>query len=165
MKQPRTTVEFLDAIKARHNIPSDYKLAKFIGVAQQTVSNYRVKGIGFDDELAIRVAELLEIDPGYVLACIHAERTKRPQVRDAWEKVARGLAASLAAVFIGTSVVPRAEATPLPSPTANNPTVYIMSKRRRRPKTGQPGRAAALTPALASLAALLGVPKDRTILA
>ena len=160
-----TTVEFLDALRARLDIKSDYALRLSLDVTKAAVSDYRTGKSHFSDEVALRVAALLDLDPGYVLACIHAERTKRPLVRDAWEKVARGLAASLAAVFVGVSSPSPSQAAPLPSSAAENSTVYIMSKRRRRPKTGQPGDSTGLPRALSSLAALMGVPKDRTIFA
>ena len=158
------TVDFLDDMKRRYGIRSDYALSKSSGISQANISRYRNGGT-FDDEVAIKVAEILELDPGYVLACIQAERSKRPQVRDAWEKIARGLAASLAAVFVGVASPQPSQASPTPSPAAENSTVYIMSKRRRRPKTGQPGDSTGLPRTLSSLAALMGVPKDRTIFA
>ena len=163
--QPSTTVEFLDAIRVKHGLPSDYAARKLLGVSRAAISNYRTGKSLFGDDVALKAAVLLDLDPGYVLACIHAERTKRPQVRDAWEKVARGLAASLAAVFVGVSSPSPSQASPPPSSAAENSTVYIMSKRRRRPKTGQPGDSTGLPRTLSSLAALMGVPKDRTIFA
>lgn len=90
--KPRTTVEFLDALKARHGLSTDYKLAKFLHIRQQAISNYRIGKQHFGDEVAIMIAAQLDLDPGYVLACIHEERTKRPQVKAAWRQVARALA-------------------------------------------------------------------------
>ena len=99
--KPRTTVEFLDALKVRYNLPSDYKLAKFLIIGQQTISNYRQKGHAFDDAIALKVAELLELPPGHVLACIHEERSKRPQVKAAWHQVARALAPAVLVFLAG----------------------------------------------------------------
>lgn len=87
------TVEYMDEVMRRKRIPSDYALAKVLGVTKQTVSRYRA-GIGhFDDAVAIRVGELLGIEPGIVLIDIHAERTKNDEVRSVWEKVSAGFPA------------------------------------------------------------------------
>lgn len=42
----KTTVEFLDAVKARRDLPSDYAAAKVLGVTRAAVSRYRL-GQGF----------------------------------------------------------------------------------------------------------------------
>jgi hypothetical protein len=42
--------------------------------------------------MAIQVAALLGMDPAYVLACAAAERTKRRDVKLAWQGAARRLA-------------------------------------------------------------------------
>ena len=57
----QTTNEFLDAVKARHQLTSDYQLAKFLGVRQSTISNYRVRKSGFDEAMALRVGEKDEV--------------------------------------------------------------------------------------------------------
>jgi hypothetical protein len=88
----KTTVELLDAVKAALELPSDYALAHRLGVSRQRVSMWRTSREGLGDDIALKVAELLELDPGYVLACLAAERTQRPAVRQVWEKVAEGLA-------------------------------------------------------------------------
>ena len=156
------TVDFLDLLKKKLELPSDYALAKRLEVDHTCISNYRGGKSAFDSNIALRAAELLGMPAGYVLACIEeerAERTKRPQVKAAWRKVADALAPAIAILAVGIGA-----AAPLPSP-AENPPLYIMSKRRRRPKTGQPGDSTGLPRALSSLAALMGVPKDRTIFA
>lgn len=84
------TVEYMDEIMRRKGIPSDYALAKALGVTKQTVSRYR-SGIGlFDDHVALRAAELLGIDPGIVLLDIYAERAKNSEVRTVWERISAG---------------------------------------------------------------------------
>lgn len=88
----RTTVEFLDAIKEKHQLPSDYALAKKLGTSRQVISRYRNLKEGFGEEMALKVAALLEMPSGYILSCIAEERTKCPQVKAAWQKVAEALA-------------------------------------------------------------------------
>lgn len=99
------TIEYMDEMMRRKRIPSDYALAKALGIAKQTVSRYRA-GIGqFDDEIALRVAELMGIDAGIVLLDMHIERTKNAEVRQVWEKISAGFPAlSLQANVFGEAL-------------------------------------------------------------
>lgn len=81
--KPQTTVQLLDRVKKVHKIHSDYALAKFLDVKQPTVSRWRLGKNHLDDDVALRVAQLLELDPGQVLAWVHAERCKSPEARRA----------------------------------------------------------------------------------
>lgn len=94
------TVNFLDAIKTRYRLPSDYALAHFLGVSKAVISSYRVRKSRLDDAIALKVAKLLELDPGYVAACIHAERARRDDVREMWQKTANALKRSGGAVLV-----------------------------------------------------------------
>ena len=97
----RTTVEYLDALRARHNLPSDYALSKLLNLTRSAVSSYRTGRTYFDDETAMRVAELLDLDPAHVLSIIAAERTKSEKVKKAWQRAAAATAAlALAAVQV-----------------------------------------------------------------
>lgn len=71
------TTDFLNAIQQRNGLPSDYALSKFLGITKQAVSNYRHGKSFLDTDQAMKVAELLEMPPGYVLASIEAERADR----------------------------------------------------------------------------------------
>ncbi len=101
----QTTIEFLDALKARHSLASDYKAAKFLGVTVSGVSLWRRGKATFDDATAIKVGKLLDLDAGYVLACVHAERAKRTEERQARERIARIFAAGITFVIIGLGAV------------------------------------------------------------
>src|SRR5574340_1031905 len=83
-----TTNEFLDLVKTRYGLKSDYALAGKLGITRSMVSGYRRGKSAFGDEMAVRVADLLELSPGYVLACIEAERSQIPAIRKAWENLA-----------------------------------------------------------------------------
>ncbi len=127
----KTTVEFLDAVKAKNGGISDYALAKVLGVTQQTVSRYRTKKDYLGDAMAIRVAELLEIDSAFVLACSHAERAKGEAEKAAWVAMVEKLGGLAASVVLGVSLF----AAPAPAqaaPSAQAGTICIMSIRRKR---------------------------------
>lgn len=88
------TIEYVDAVKSRLHITSDYAVAKALGVTKQAVSRY-MKGTGyFDDYVAIRVAKLLEIEPLQVIADVNLQRAQNAEVRAVWaglmEKISKG---------------------------------------------------------------------------
>ncbi|KVC55115.1 hypothetical protein WT10_32615 [Burkholderia stagnalis] len=82
----KTTVEWLDAVKARLDLPSDYAAAKILGVTRQAASGWRNGRQTFDDEVCLRVAEILELDPFEVLATVKIERIKDAERRAVWTR-------------------------------------------------------------------------------
>lgn len=96
----QTTREFLDAVRARHGLKSDYQLAKLLGVSHTRVSNWRTGRNTFDDETALQVAALLMENPAYVLASVSAERARVEGVREVWEDLAKKLAGVVAALVL-----------------------------------------------------------------
>lgn len=100
----QTTVQFLDALSAKHGKASDYRLAKIMGCTPASISHYRHGRSYLNDETSLKVAALLDLEPGYVLACVYAERAARanaPEVQEAWERIALRVAA---AVMMGVGV-------------------------------------------------------------
>lgn len=71
------TVEYLDAVKAAYSLTSDYQLAKKLGESAARVSQYRVGRTFMDDDLAIKISYLLDLNPLIVLADAHIERETR----------------------------------------------------------------------------------------
>lgn len=98
----RTTLEFLDAVRAKHGLTSDYQLAKFLGVRQSTISNYRNRNGGLDERMALKVAAALDLDAAHVLACVAAERTPDAEVKKAWQRAAAATAAVILSALAWT---------------------------------------------------------------
>lgn len=124
------TAELLAAVKRHHNLPSDYALAKFLGVSQPTTSKWSTGRALLDDDHAIRVADLLDLPHGYVLAMIEeerAERMGRAKVRVAWRDVKRALAPALAAATVGILALQAPE-----SRAEGSVSVYYVKRRRRQ---------------------------------
>lgn len=96
-----SSIEFFDAVKVKHHLPSDYALANALGVSRQTISQYRHGRIkGMDAATAVKVADLLEMDPMLIIAVAERERAHGAGERELWEKLVRklgGLAACLVA--------------------------------------------------------------------
>jgi hypothetical protein len=79
--------DWLDRIKAETEYDSDNKIAMHWGVSRQAISKYRMReGSTFSDEVALKVAELLGIDPMEVIASQNLERAKTRKVKEFWGK-------------------------------------------------------------------------------
>lgn len=114
----KTTVEYLDAIKVRLDLPSDYAVAKALGLTRAAVSKQRLGHSVFDDTTALRVAEILGVDPMEVISAANAERARDEETRRLWErawgKVTGATAAVAIAAGIGLSAAPStAKASPV----------------------------------------------------
>jgi plasmid maintenance system antidote protein VapI len=79
---------------------SDYRIAKVLMVSRTTVSNWRVGKGSFSDATALKVAEILGENPGYMLALAAAERATSETERKAWATAAKHLQRSAAAVLM-----------------------------------------------------------------
>lgn len=72
---------------------SDYGVSKLLGVGRAAVSKWR-NGLGhMDDDVAIRASEILNDDPGALLAQLHAERSKSLTAKKHWNRIAKMLKA------------------------------------------------------------------------
>ncbi|MEX4004887.1 hypothetical protein AB4Y38_39210 [Paraburkholderia sp. EG285A] len=125
----KTTVEYLDAVKSRLNLPSDYAAAKALNVTRAAVSKYRLGHASFDDTTSLRVAEILEIQPFEVIAAANVERARDEETRSLWEsawgKAVGATVGQNSAVCAGGSSV-----VPTPSKSAKkrgkSASIYIM---------------------------------------
>jgi transcriptional regulator with XRE-family HTH domain len=74
-----TTPMLLDAARKASRIPSDYRLARVLGVGDSALYKYRHEGRTPKEEHAIHLAELAGLDVGFVLLCMCMERAKTPE--------------------------------------------------------------------------------------
>ncbi|CAI8692867.1 MULTISPECIES: helix-turn-helix domain-containing protein [Burkholderia] len=82
----KTTGEWLDALKERLNLPSDYALAKELGVTRQAVSSWRNGHKTFTEEMCLQIAEKLDVSPFEVLATVKIEWIKDADRRAVWTR-------------------------------------------------------------------------------
>lgn len=95
------TRSLLQAVKAAQGITSDYRLARFLGVTDNTVGNWQHGRSRPDDATAVRLAELAGLDAAEVLASLYAERASTDELRSIWRRLAeRAHAAALAALTV-----------------------------------------------------------------
>lgn len=91
-----TTLDFLDRLKAAHDDCSDYRAAQILGISKNTVYSWK-EGHVMSDKTGITLAEIMDISPGYVLACLHAESSKDDRSSQVWAEIAKTLSANIAA--------------------------------------------------------------------
>ncbi len=111
-----TTLELLAAAKTAQGIPSNYRLARLMGVPDNTVQRWNTGKGQPDDAMCIRLAELAGLDPGQVVASIRAEREAAGPLHDFWADLAKrlqtaGATAAAAALTLVFTATPDAGAT------------------------------------------------------
>lgn len=90
-----TTIQLYQRAKEAARCETDYAFAKKFGISRQVVSRWTNGLAGFDDEHAAIIAEILQRDPGEVMALCHAQRAKDEKSRGRWLRVAALVAASM----------------------------------------------------------------------
>lgn len=101
------TAQLLDLARERAGIPSDYRIAKLLSVAQQTVSNWR-HGRAWPTLLQVfKLAEWAGIEPALAVAEIERYRTEcqgREEQASAWRQVLEKLGGIAAAVIVSVGL-------------------------------------------------------------
>jgi hypothetical protein len=84
------TLEYLDAVKKRLGVESDYAVAKALKMRPSTIAGYRARGGQMDDEIAAKVAQVLGVHPGLVVLDMHRERARTPAEQSIWQEIYKG---------------------------------------------------------------------------
>ncbi|CAG4928359.1 helix-turn-helix domain-containing protein [Paraburkholderia saeva] len=126
----KTTGEYLDAVKAKLDLPSDYATAKALGVTRASVSKWRL-GHSVPDELACaRIADIIGVEPIEVIAASQYERSKDEHARALWEsiwgKAAGAIALNLIVCAVGLSVAPSTKAAESGNTNVSGSSLYLM---------------------------------------
>lgn len=102
----KTPTEYLDAVKARHGLKSDYALAKFLEIGKSQLANYRTGTIP-DEYTAALIADALNLDQREVIAAcnaLRAERAEKAKQADYWERLWRQVRQTAATAIIALLV-------------------------------------------------------------
>jgi plasmid maintenance system antidote protein VapI len=95
------TQDYLDAAKQKLHVQSDYALAKSLETSREYISQLRLGKRPMSDEVALKLATVLGINPIQTLAQCQAERSKNPEIQAAWasllEKISMGFSALMSA--------------------------------------------------------------------
>jgi hypothetical protein len=97
------TVEYLDAVKVKHGLPSDYALAKVIGVGHTTIIAYRGGRSAMGIETSLKVGELLGVDGHTVYADGQIERAKNAEQSAFWQSISEKFSVSFRSLLSGRS--------------------------------------------------------------
>ncbi|MCW8917468.1 MAG: helix-turn-helix transcriptional regulator [Gammaproteobacteria bacterium] len=121
------TREYLEKIRPLTETGSDYAISKMLGVTRQMISMFKSGKRCFPDDVSVRVARVLDLPPGVVLADIHAERTTG-EASKVWHQLAVQLRRSAAGI-LSLALVIGAAGSPAPAEagSVNTPnTVYYV---------------------------------------
>ncbi|WP_343741796.1 helix-turn-helix domain-containing protein [Herbaspirillum huttiense] len=88
------TIDYLESVKRKLSLPSDYALAKVLGLTRGAVSAFQLGKASLGDETAVKVAEILNVPAGKILVDMHMERSKAPEVKAAWAALMASVAKS-----------------------------------------------------------------------
>ena len=125
-----TTTALMDRVKEIHKLPSDYQLAKILGVTPAHVYNWRTGRSAPEPAIAVKIAELLNKPPIEILALIETQREEtstepRPRVLELWGRYCPRLLPAIVAASIAAGGI-AGRGTPVPFIGRPVTTLYIM---------------------------------------
>ena len=83
------TQRYVQEIESRYRTKNGKEIADLLGVAEMSVSRYRNQQKGFADDVAIKAAQLLNIDPKKIVAELQEERATTPETKALWREFMR----------------------------------------------------------------------------
>lgn len=89
-----STVSLYEGIKSLIGNDTAYGVGKFMGTGPSTAMRWRDNRNTMDDSYAVKAAEALNLDTGFVLACLAAERAGRmgkPDIMAVWQRIAHAM--------------------------------------------------------------------------
>ncbi len=91
---------WIDRVKAARGWESDYRVAKELATTRQAISDYRTRTATMDEDMAVKVANTLSIDPAIILTDQAMERAKNTEARSAWSAVLERLGGVAVSIFL-----------------------------------------------------------------
>jgi plasmid maintenance system antidote protein VapI len=99
------TMEYLDLVRKKLDLPSDYALQKPLGVSKSQLSKYRTGNDSMSDAMAMRVAEVCGLPAAKVLLDMHIERSKTPEIKAAWASIMEKISSGFETLLLGVSPI------------------------------------------------------------
>ncbi len=84
-----TTMDILQRLQEANENCTKYRVSKILGVTTATVSRWSHGKNTMDDTKAFQAAQMLGLDPKYVVACVNAERNKGKENYEVWQYICR----------------------------------------------------------------------------
>ena len=121
------TLELFGRWKEAKGLTSDPVAAAVLGVAKQTVSNWRTRGSQAEAHLIAKMTRDLGEDPGKWLALVESQRARTDADRKTWAALARQLGAAAAVAFVALLPFGNARASAMGmSEAEQHAPIYIM---------------------------------------
>ena len=98
------TTEYLDAVKAKLDLASDYALSKVLGITRESVSALRTGKNCMGIETCMKVAEILSIDEHVVYSDAQLERAKTPELLHFWQAVSEKFSTSFTDLLLAAGL-------------------------------------------------------------
>ncbi|WP_281222793.1 helix-turn-helix domain-containing protein [Photobacterium sanguinicancri] len=74
------TIDLLNKVKTKYSLPTDYQLAKKLGVSTARVSNWMNSKSSMDWDIAFQIADMLEIDDQKVVHGLLEDKYENPRL-------------------------------------------------------------------------------------
>ena len=102
--------DWIVKIKETTDLNSDNKVAIAIGLTRAAISDHKHgRAKAFSDEHCLKIAEILGVSFSEVVADQRAEGAKNPELKSAWQQVAKTLSQSAALAVTGLALLPAME--------------------------------------------------------
>ncbi len=108
-----TIEELLNQAKSRANLPTDYALAKVLGIERQIISQWKKGNRHPSNEEAVKLATLAGLDEMRVIAEIELQTAKNEKKKEFWKHYIESR--SLSACLTMTSLALAISLTPEPA--------------------------------------------------
>lgn len=86
----KTIVPYIEQVKSLLNLRTYPETMEYIGMQKQAWTAIQ-KGTGVSEKNAIRIAQILSIDPMEIIAISMALKAKNNEIRDLWLKLAKNV--------------------------------------------------------------------------
>ncbi|MGA3702864.1 Cro/Cl family transcriptional regulator [Ralstonia nicotianae] len=122
--------KYLDAVIERHGLKNDKALAEKMGLVHSAISHYRTGRRTMDNEVCLRVAQLLEMEnPLPIIMAADMDRAERAGQHSLWEVFSKRMAASNATAALLLVLVASATNFVAPSPAEAAPLSHSTGQR------------------------------------
>lgn len=129
-----TIDDYIDRAVSAQKFSSERALSKALGMAPQSVSQWRVKRAWPADDAMVKLAELGNMDPEQALLDLNRWRCKSIMASEIYARLAKRISGAAAAIMLAVIVFSGdAKAAPAPAPQSfhNGSDLYIMRSLRR----------------------------------
>lgn len=88
MKSMKTIVPYINEVKSLLKLKTYPETMEYLGMAKQSWTKIQ-KGSGVSEKNALRIAQILNIEPLEIMAISMALKAENNEIRDYWLKVAK----------------------------------------------------------------------------